>query len=62
MPEKITQLPSGKFQVRGPHGIHAKSTSKEKAQSQVRLLNALDHGWQKPKGNRPMNFKDMMKR
>jgi hypothetical protein len=57
----MTKLPSGKVQVRGPHGIHSKGTSMEKAKSQVRLLNAIDHGF-KPTGQRKMNLKDMMKR
>ncbi len=45
MPEKITKLANGKYQVRGPHGIHAKGTSKVSAEAQRRLLNAIDHGW-----------------
>lgn len=35
--------------MRTPNGVHAKRTTKAKAQAQVRLLNAIDHGW-KPTG------------
>jgi len=45
MPEVITKLKSGKYQVRGPHGIHAKGTNRLKAESQAKLLRALEHGW-----------------
>jgi len=42
MPERITKLKSGKYQVRGPSGIHSKGTSKAKAEAQVRIINAAD--------------------
>jgi len=45
MPETEKKLPNGKYSVSGPHGVHAKGTTKEKADAQVRLLNAVDHGW-----------------
>jgi hypothetical protein len=48
MPVKETKLKSGKFQVKTPGGVKSKGTSKVKADSQERLLNALEHGW-KPK-------------
>jgi len=51
MPAQITQLPSGRYMVRTPNGVHAKGTTLEKAKSQQRLLNAVDHGW-KPTGNK----------
>ena len=44
MPVKITKK-GKKFQVRTPGGIKSKGTTKKKAESQERLLNALDHGW-----------------
>lgn len=44
MPAKVRKLPSGKYEVRTPHGVHAKGTTKAKAEAQKRLLNALDHG------------------
>lgn len=45
MPAKITKNSNGTYRVATPNAIHATSTTKEKAESQVRLLNALDHGW-----------------
>lgn len=33
------------FQVKTPGGVKAKSTTKKKAESQKRLLNAIDHGF-----------------
>jgi hypothetical protein len=44
MPAKITKK-DNKYQVSTPNGVHAKGTTKEKAKAQVRLLNAIDHGW-----------------
>lgn len=44
MPVSIKKK-NGKYQVRTPGGIHAKGTTLEKAKSQERLLNAIDHGW-----------------
>jgi len=49
MPAKAKQLPSGRWQVRTPNQVHARATTKERAKAQVRLLNAVDHGW-KPSG------------
>lgn len=51
MPEKMTKTSSGGYRVTGPHGVHAKNTTKAKAKAQVRLLNAVDHGW-KPTGGK----------
>lgn len=47
MPAKVEKV-GGRYQVRTPNGLKARGTSKEKAQKQVRLLEAIDHGW-KPK-------------
>jgi len=44
MPEKITKTKGGKFQVKGPSGVHAKGTTKAKAEAQVRIINAADAG------------------
>jgi hypothetical protein len=44
MPAKVKKK-DGKYEVRTPNGVHAKGTTKEKAEAQQRLLNALDHGW-----------------
>lgn len=44
MPVKITKT-NHKFKVSTPGGTKSKGTTKEKAESQKRLLNAIDHGW-----------------
>ena len=44
MPAKIKRVKGG-YQVKTPNRIHAKRTTKKKAQAQARLLNAVDHGW-----------------
>lgn len=49
MPAKVTKNKDGSFRVATPNGVHAKSTTKAKAEAQKRLLNAVDHGW-KPGG------------
>lgn len=48
MPVKIKKKGS-RFQVSTPGGVKAFGTTYEKAQSQSRLLNAIEHGW-KPTG------------
>lgn len=48
MPYKIKKI-GNKFQVSSPNGVRAKGTTKAKAESQVRLLQGIDHGW-KPTG------------
>ncbi len=51
MPARIIKNKDGSYKVVTPNGTHAKSTSLEKAQSQVRLLNAVDHSdWRPDKG------------
>lgn len=52
MPAATTALPNGMYQVRTPNRIHAKATTKKKAESQARLLNAIDHGWKPSKKKR----------
>jgi len=44
MPVSIKKLDGG-YQVKTPNMVHAKKTSLEKAMSQKRLLNAVEHGW-----------------
>jgi len=44
VPVSISKKPGG-YEVRTPTMVHAKKTSFEKAMSQKRLLNAVDHGW-----------------
>jgi hypothetical protein len=51
MPAHKEKLASGKYRVKTPEGTTAKSTTKEKADAQVNLLNAVAHGW-KPTGKR----------
>jgi hypothetical protein len=43
MPAKISKTKGGKYRVSTPNGVHAKGTTKKKAEAQKRLLNALDH-------------------
>ena len=45
MPEKLTKNADGTYKVTGPHGTHAKHSTKENAEAQMRLLNAIDHGF-----------------
>jgi hypothetical protein len=49
MPAKVSKVKGG-YQVRTPNSVHAKKTTKAKAKAQVRLLNAVDHGWKPKKG------------
>lgn len=37
------------YEVTSPHGKKAKKTTLRKAKAQIRLLNAIKHGW-KPTG------------
>lgn len=53
----MTQNSNGSYKVTGPHGTHAKGTTKKKAEAQVRLLNAIDHGWKPTGGEPPMSKK-----
>ncbi len=48
MPVKITKTHGG-YKVSTPNGVHAKKTTKAKAESQKRLLNAIDHGFKPTK-------------
>ena len=50
MPIKIKKVKGG-YKVSTPHGVKAKKTTKEKAEAQEKLLNAVEHGW-KPTGKR----------
>lgn len=49
MPVTVTKKDG--YEVRTPHGVKAKHTSKKNAESQKRLLNAIEHGW-KPTGKK----------
>jgi hypothetical protein len=60
MPARVSKV-SGGYSVRTPSGVKAKRTTKKKAEAQVRLLNAIDHGYDpemaeskpKKKGRKP---------
>lgn len=51
MPTEITKTKKGNYRVSTPNGTKAKGTSLAKAKKQVRLLNAVEHGW-KPTGKK----------
>ena len=44
MPVIVKKIKGG-YKVSTPHGTKAKKTTKDKAKSQARLLNAVEHGW-----------------
>ena len=50
MPARVRKVKGG-YSVSTPNAVHAKKTTKAKAESQKRLLNAVEHGW-KPTGKK----------
>ncbi len=50
MPTKVTKVKGG-YRVSTPNAVHAKHTTKAKAESQARLLRGVEHGW-KPTGKK----------
>ena len=52
MPVKIKKTKKGKFRVSTPNMVHAKGTTKKKAEAQARLLRAVEHGWHPTHRNR----------
>ena len=48
MPAKVRKNPDGTYRVETPEGTTARSTTKEKAEAQARLLNARGAGWTPP--------------
>lgn len=44
MPYKVKKV-KGAYMVKSPHGTKAKKTTLRKAKKQVRLLNAIKHGF-----------------
>jgi hypothetical protein len=50
MPVSIKKTKMGNYRVSTHGGVHAKGTTLEKAKSQERLLNAIDHGFVPKKG------------
>ena len=51
MPVTIKKKKGGKYQVRTPHGIKSKGTTKKKAMAQRNLLNAVEHSNWRPSGH-----------
>ena len=51
MPGKITRVKGG-YRVSTPGGVKAKRTSKRKAESQARLLRAVEHSNWRPTGKK----------
>lgn len=55
MPAKVKKITAGKkkgkYKVETPGGVKAKSTTKEKAEAQRRLLEGVERGW-KPTGKK----------
>jgi len=49
------------YRVSSPHRVHAKRTTKKKAEAQVRLMQGVEHGW-KPTGAPPRYLKRGQKR
>jgi hypothetical protein len=45
MPAKVKKNSKGGYSVSTPSMTHAKNTTKDKAEAQARLLNAIDHGF-----------------
>lgn len=46
MPTKVRKNSDGGYSVRTPNAVHAKNTTKEKAEAQKRLLDAIEHGFE----------------
>lgn len=44
MPYNLRKTKSGGYSVSGPSGVHAKNTTKTKAEAQIRLLRGIEHG------------------
>jgi hypothetical protein len=50
----------GVYEVRSPSGVRAKRTTKKKAEKQIRLLNAIEHGYD-PDEDRITRYKERNK-
>jgi len=66
MPYKMKKVDG--YQVKGPSGVHAKNTTKGKAEAQMRLLRGVEHGMvpkkmmkKSIKGSPPMTNPEMVK-
>ena len=42
MPAKVTKTSGGKYKVSTPNSVHAKGTTKAKAEAQARIINQAD--------------------
>ena len=51
MPYFEQKVAKSKYSVKKGSHVYSKHTSKTKADKQIRLLNAIDHGW-KPTGSK----------
>jgi len=51
MPATKRKQKNGKYTVRTPNGVKGRNMTKKNADAQIRLLNAVDHGW-KPTGKK----------
>jgi hypothetical protein len=51
VPTSITKH-GEKYQVRTPNQVHAKGTTKDKAEAQARLLRGVEHGWKPTHGKK----------
>lgn len=62
MPYKEKKLPSGKYQVKGPSGVHAKGSTKANADAQIRLLQGIEHGMVKRsvRGSKPFSQNEII--
>ena len=49
MPYKLKKVDG--YKVSSPHGVHAKNTTKAKAEAQMNLLRGVEHGW-RPTGKK----------
>lgn len=58
MPVKISKSKVG-YRVSTPSMVHAKGTTKAKAESQARLLRGIEHGW-KPTGKKKKSRKQLV--
>jgi hypothetical protein len=52
MPVKVTKNKGGTYKVTTPGGTKAKATTKDKAEKQERLLNAVEHSDWEPTGKK----------
>jgi len=57
MPVKIRKNKDGSYKVSTPGGTKAKHTTKAKAKSQERLLNAIEHGYDPEEERRSGRYK-----